>query len=178
VHPKPTAAFVGSPTVTDILNSNIVFIDQSSLSTQWLYDFFDGTTSTDQNPVHTYTDTGTFNVQQTVTTEFGCADIAFSNVYITPVYNLYVPNAFTPNGNHHNEVFNAKGEGYDLGSYELKVFNRWGEEVFRTKSFDNGWDGTKNGADCEQGVYAYVLTVKSLQDYRQKTFFGKVTLLR
>ena len=178
VHPEPTASFVGSPAVTDILNPNIVFIDQSSLASQWYYDFFDGTTSTEQNPIHTYPDTGHYQVQQIVTTEFGCTDEAFYTVFVTPVYNLYVPNTFTPNGNNENELFNAKGEGYDPGSYELKVFNRWGEQIFRTKSMNIGWDGTKDGEECQQGVYAYVLTVKSLQDFRQKTFFGHVTLIR
>jgi len=178
VHPEPTASFAGTPTVTDILNPNIVFIDQSSLAAEWYYDFFDGTSSNEQNPTHTYPDTGTFTVQQIVTTEFGCTDDAFYTVFVTPVYNLYVPNTFSPNGNRENDVFNAKGEGYDPGSYELKVFNRWGEMVFRTKSLEHGWDGTKNGTECAQGVYSYVLTIKSLQDYRQKTFFGHVTLLR
>ena len=97
---------------------------------------------------------------------------------ITPVYNLYVPNTFSPNGNHVNDMFNAKGEGYDPASYELKVFNRWGEMVFRSKSMENSWDGTKDGVECEEGVYAYVLTIKSFQDYRQKTYLGHVTLLR
>ena len=178
VHPLPTAGFTGSPSVTDILHPSIVFYDQSVGATQWEYDFLDGTTSNEQNPTHAFTDTGYFEVQQLVSTDFGCTDLAYNRVYITPVYSLYVPNAFTPNNNGKNETFNAKAEGYIPGTYEMRIFNRWGEEVFRTKSFSEDWDGRRNGVDCEMGVYTYTIKVRSAEDIREKYLRGTLTLLR
>lgn len=178
VNPSPVAGFTGSPTLTDVLNSNIVFYDQSTGASTWLYDFLDGTTSSEQNPTHAFTDTGIFEVQQIVTSDSGCADVTYNSVYITPVYSLYVPNAFTPNNNGKNETFNAMAEGYISGTYEMRIFNRWGEEVFRTKSFNEDWDGRRNGVDCEGGVYSYMISVRSAQDFREKYIKGKITLVR
>ena len=178
VNPVPTAGFTGSPSVSDILNPTIVFYDQSVGASEWLYDFLDGTTSTDQNPSHAFTDTGYFEVQQIVTTDSGCTDVAYNTIYITPVYSLYVPNAFTPNNNGKNETFNAMAEGYIPDTYEMRIYNRWGEEVFRTKSFDANWDGRRNGVECEGGVYSYMIKIRSAQDYREKYLKGRITLVR
>jgi gliding motility-associated-like protein len=60
----------------------------------------------------------------------------------------------------------------------MRIFNRWGEEVFRTKSFNEDWDGRRNGVDCEVGVYSYIISVRSAQDFREKYIKGKITLLR
>jgi gliding motility-associated-like protein len=178
VNPVPTAGFTGSPSVSDILNPTIVFYDQSVGASEWLYDFLDGTTSTDQNPSHAFTDTGYFEVQQIVTTDSGCTDVAYNTIYITPVYSLYVPNAFTPNNNGKNETFNAMAEGYIPDTYEMRIYNRWGEEVFRTKSFDANWDGRRNGVECEGGIYSYMIKIRSAQDYREKYLKGRITLVR
>ena len=178
VRPNPVAGLTPSPAITNILEPNVTVMDESSGASTWSYDFFDGTLATDTNPIHTYTDTGHFNIHQTVTTEYGCTDEADATVFITPVYNLYVPNAFTPNANEKNETFNAKAEGYKPASYEMMVFNRLGEEVFRTKSFENDWDGMSNGRECPLGVYEYRIRVYSAQDFKEKIYMGYVTLVR
>ncbi len=178
VRPKPTAGFMGSPAITDILHPEVTFIDQSTGASMWNYDFLDGTSSADQSPAHIFTDTGYFKVLQTVTTDHGCTDEATNTIYITPVYNLYIPNAFTPNDNGINETWNAHSEGALQGTYEMWVYNRWGEEVFRTKSFDNNWDGTSNGRVCPPGPYVYKVKIRSAEDFREKYYKGYVTLVR
>lgn len=58
---------------------------------------------------------------------------------------LFVPNAFTPNGDHLNEVFLAKGNG--INSFDMKIFDRWGNLIFRTDDMNEGWDGKIQGGN-------------------------------
>ena len=180
VRPKPMAGFTGKPQITTIMDPNIEFEDQSVGANLWTYEFVDdATVSNDTNPVHTYSDTGIFIVQQIVTTEFGCSDIAFDTIEIRPVYSMYIPNVFTPNDNGINEFYSLVGEGYVEGSFEMSIFTRWGEEVFRTKSFDNPWDGKDRfGKECPLGVYVFLAKVRSGEDKKVKTYSGKITLVR
>lgn len=90
-------------------------------------------------------------------------DTSYSNVrLVRPIPTVFVPNAFSPNGDGTNDVFNLKSFALRLDSitenkFELKIYNRWGEEVFRTNHINEGWDGTFNGLPCQQGSYIYLL---------------------
>jgi len=66
---------------------------------------------------------------------------------------LYVPDAFTPNGDGTNDRFEIKG-GQFLESFQLLIYNRWGEGIFRTAERE-GWDGTLNGQPAAAGQYTY-----------------------
>lgn len=91
---------------------------------------------------------------------------------------VYVPNAFTPNGDGVNDFF--KGEGLGFEEYELVIFDRWGGVIFIGESTDVAWDGTKNGSEMVQnGVYVYKLTYTSpCQDGKKITKFGHVVVVR
>lgn len=69
---------------------------------------------------------------------------------------LFVPSAFSPDANQLNDVFKAVGAG--IRTFEMRIFNRWGEEIFVSSDIQIGWDGTFKNIDCENGVYAYVIT--------------------
>lgn len=69
---------------------------------------------------------------------------------------LFAPNAFTPQGDGTNDFFKPV-LGCVPEFYDLRVFNRWGQEVFRTFNPDTGWNGKTNGQDAAQGTYQYVL---------------------
>jgi gliding motility-associated-like protein len=68
---------------------------------------------------------------------------------------IYVPTAFTPNGDGLNDSFGVVGEGIE--KYSLIVYDRWGQVVFQTSSIDHKWDGNKNGMDVPTGEYSYQL---------------------
>ena len=93
------------------------------------------------------------------TNVFGLLDTARSNVIcVTQPPRMFVPNAFVPNGV--NNIFLPKGIFIDkTQGYSLKIFNRWGEEVFTTTDFNTGWTGTAGNSSQEalQGVYVYVI---------------------
>jgi gliding motility-associated-like protein len=84
-----------------------------------------------------------------------------------------VPNAFTPDGDGTNDVFRPRIDCLE-GPYRLRIFNRWGQLVFETEDYQDGWDGTSNGAPAPSDVYIWVLDAQTDPLLRK----GDVTLLR
>jgi len=103
-------------------------------------------------------------------------ELSMSNVK-SPVQRakVYIPNAFTPNQNDLNELF--KPEGIFIQSYQLKIFNRWGEKLYDENGCGHGWDGRFEGNLVPEGVYIYQCTVLGVNGERH-VFAGDVTLLR
>ncbi|MBV6460528.1 MAG: hypothetical protein HJHJAOHD_00643 [Flavobacteriales bacterium] len=89
---------------------------------------------------------------------------------------LNLPTAFSPNGDGQNDVFSVLGTKY-VQSIELRVYNRWGQQVFYTNEKEQGWDGTFKGQPAPTGVYAYTL-VATLTNGEVITKKGNVTLKR
>jgi gliding motility-associated-like protein len=85
---------------------------------------------------------------------FGCVNYDTVRVFVLKP-SFWVPTAFTPDGNGHNDVFYIRGEG--IKNFEFRVFNRWGEEIFFSKDITQGWDGKRQlgGEDMPQGAYLY-----------------------
>ena len=114
-----------------------------------------------------------------VTDEFGCTRTDTVHVYVRDVIcedpYVFVPNAFSPNGDGKNDILYVRGEV--IQEVVFKVYDRWGEMVFETTDLSHGWDGTFRGKPCEPGVYDYHLQVACLG---MKRYFkkGNVTLLR
>lgn len=98
--------------------------------------------------------------------------------YVKCNYCLFVPNAFSPNGDGKNDKFNIL-ETCLIDKYKLEIFNRWGELVFTTLSTSKSWDGTYNGKDAEGGVYYYYIIAKLRDTSREELHLkGDITLIR
>jgi len=107
----------------------------------------------------------------------GCPDSAFVTVRVfKTVPSIFVPTAFTPNGDGLNDVVRPIGVGIQKINY-FSIYNRWGQLVFRTSTNFHGWDGKINGR--EQGSAVFVWIVSAI-DYLGKKYFAKgtVTLIR
>ncbi len=101
------------------------------------------------------------------------------NVAFRDCCQLYLPNAFSPNGDGINDVFRAFPDTDRCGSvtdYHLKIFNRWGGEVFAGQVLTQGWDGKANGKPAENGYYVYTLSYFNGQEVLRRS--GGVMLLR
>lgn len=112
----------------------------------------------------------------TVTTAEGCTDTDEINVTIFKESRVYVPTGFTPNGDGRNDTF----QPYFIGIRQLDyfvVYNRWGQEVFSSKTIGPGWDGRIKGVLQSSGVYVWRLQAT---DYVGKVYQmkGSVTLIR
>jgi len=88
-----------------------------------------------------------------------------------------LPSGFSPNGDGRNDVFGILGSGKFSREFEMRVWNRWGQEVFRSTDPNMGWDGNWNGAQAQTGVYAYYITFKNVFN-EPKVYKGNVTLVR
>jgi gliding motility-associated-like protein len=105
---------------------------------------------------------------------FGCRNTDVVCITVTKDWDVFIPNAFTPNGDINNEVFAPKG--YGINKIRLAIFDRWGHQLFNEEGQTVGWDGTYKGKICEQGVYIFKLEVTAMSGKkRYKT--GHVTLL-
>ena len=74
--------------------------------------------------------------------------------------NIWMPNAFTPNGDGKNDIIRVKGSLGAYQEYKFTVFNRWGVVVFMTDDINKGWDGVFNGQEQGIGTYYYMITAK------------------
>jgi gliding motility-associated-like protein len=126
-----------------------------------------GTLTVNMDGTVTYTPNRTFSGQDsfmyTVTDYRGkLSNRALVNITVTPI-DLFIPNTFTPNGDGKNDTFKIVGkESFD--SIELLIFNRWGNEVYRSKNYQDDWDGS----GLNEGTYYYVITLKKGADQTAK----------
>ncbi len=158
--PGPVADFRYSPQRIRIDEPTVSFINQTSgnySNVDW--QFGDGGSSNDNNPSYTYTNAGEYMVVLTVSDAFGCIDSISKNLIILPVPTIYIPNAFSPDGDGINEGFGPKGVNLNPTEYLFTIFNRWGEVVFETKELSVFWNGKyRDSAETVPvGVYVYKL---------------------
>jgi gliding motility-associated-like protein len=180
IYPVPHADFNATPQPTTILDPTIHFYDASTLApiTSWSWNFGDGDTSKIEFPTHVYQDTGSYPVQLTVVSSFGCRDSIIKIIVIQDEYVVYVPNAFTPNYDGTNDVFLPKGTG--IADYKLWVYDRWGELVFYSEDPHTGWDGRMHNHGSQilqQDVYAWKLEVTN-EKGEPRMFKGTVSLIK
>jgi gliding motility-associated-like protein len=170
----PTIALFDNSVDTTLIGLPVQFVDSSEAGTgtlaTWLWDFGDGSTSTDQNPQHQYSDTGSYNVTLIVTNSEGCTD-TFTVVVTVIELPVFVPNVFTPNADGFNDflVFAALEQ---FPESKLWVYNRWGNLLYNSNDYKNDWDGD-NATD---GVYYFILEVNHPSGV--KKHHGTVTLLK
>lgn len=88
-----------------------------------------------------------------------------------------VPTGFTPNGDGYNDVFRPLGSSEYVSEFEMTIWNRWGQEVFRSTDPLMGWDGKFKSQDAQTGVYAYIINYKNIYN-ELKMVKGNVTLTR
>jgi gliding motility-associated-like protein len=88
---------------------------------------------------------------------------------------VFVPNAFSPNGDGENDVLYVRG--HSIKKIEFRIFNRWGEMVFETNDVNIGWDGTYKGKLADSDVFDYYLNVECVGDEHNQ-IQGNITILR
>ncbi|MBI2967478.1 MAG: PKD domain-containing protein [Bacteroidetes bacterium] len=186
VRPLPQPDCSADPEKTDIKKPTVKFSTGTWSSYYW--NFGDSITDSLQNPVHIYTDTGTYNVLLTVTNEYNCTAQCQVTVRVGPDWDIRVPNVFTPDPNGSNGgVISFTDFSNDVffpvtryvQEFHMMIFNRWGEMVFETIDVKKGWDGYYRGKLLQQDVYVWKVRVKFADDNNTVVEkMGDVTLLR
>lgn len=172
----PIAEFLYAPQEISIMDPEVNFGNTSAGATVYGWDFGDGTTSTTTSPVHTYPDTGVYCVTLVAANALGCVDTTVHCLHVKPEYTLYVPNTFTVNDDGLNEIWSVYG--LNIKSITVRIFDRWGEEIYTFDNINKGWPGTKqNGQQCKQDVYVYrIEVVDGNDDFHE--IVGQVNLIR
>ena len=141
------------------------------VSTWWTFDQ-DGV-YTEQNPLYNFSTDGEHDVWLAVEDSYGCFDTIMKT--IRPPIFIYGPNAFSPDGDGNNDVFKFKGMGIE--TFELMIFDRWGELLFQTNDINMGWDGTYKGRPVPVGVYVYKVKAASYEKVVSR-LTGSVNLIK
>ena len=177
---SPIADFDCSPDNPNIYEKTVNFIDKSTNTGSWQWNFGTAGNSFVQNPTFTFPDTGLYKVLLTTFhPTSNCPDTISKLVDVIPLVDFFFPNAFTPNNDSTNDVFLGNGFYEGLNEYNLQIFNRWGQRIFESDNPREGWNGMEDnvGKPSPQGVYAYKATYRGPRGERVVTD-GHVTLIR
>jgi gliding motility-associated-like protein len=174
----PNALFQIAPRTVYVNDESVHFDNLSENGDIYLWDFGDGTVSSEINPTHVYTKEGNYDVTLEVWTENNCYDLYVlkTAVLVEPTGRIVFPNAFRPESSiEENRIFKPGIIDYVEG-YHLMIFNRWGELIFESFDQETGWDGYVNGEMAKQDVYVWKVEGKYTngQSFVQS---GDVTLM-
>ena len=179
-NPAPfNASFTSNVTETSLENADVFFTDLTNGSATWLWYFGDNSLSTLTNPDHIYTSVGTYPVTLITANANGCKDTVVHEIIIDGSFTFYAPNAFTPNDDDHNNKFIPKGSGWDKSTFNMWIFDRWGNIVYDTTNPEKGWNGrtANDGELSPMDVYVWKVTLTDDTGNNHK-FLGRVTLIR
>lgn len=182
----PDASFDPSVDITTVIDAEILFTNQTTNlynnTYQWNFGMLDG--SSEINPSFLFANSGEYNVQLIATGPgpYNCKDTAVKKITVNPNVVLYVPNAFTPGNNDGlNDVLQVflPPNGVDYSTFDLVIYDRWGELIYKTNDVTMSWNGAKNnsGPILKQEVYIWKISFQDInKQYYEK--MGHVSLLR
>ncbi|NNC83877.1 MAG: PKD domain-containing protein [Flavobacteriales bacterium] len=149
-------------------------VNTDTLYFEW--DFGDGTVSTEASPTHIYYDLSDQTIILTATNEYGCTDTATIDISAPPT--MYIPTGFSPNNDGINDLFKVYGDGVE--DFLMVIYDRWGQEVFRSEDIDETWNGRgrqNSGYYGENDSFVYHIRAR-LEDGQRIDKRGVITLLR
>ena len=179
VYPYPVPRVQCEPTFVDMMEPVVTFRDLSDYGVRRLWDFGDGTISTEREVKHTFSNLAldSVPVRLTPANALGCES---DTEFFLPVvlFSVWLPNTFTPGMGGENSVFRVYS-GNTLEHFSLYIYDRCGLLVYRSHNQYEGWNGTNlNGRDCKEGIYAYVCSYRRPDTHDIKTHKGTVMLIR
>lgn len=183
VYEVPVADFSADPQAATIDNPTIKFNELINIPfslIQW--DFGDGGTNTgDPNPRHTYGAPGSYMVVMYTETEHGCWDRDTLEIGIVEDIKIFVPNAFSPNGDGINDCFSIGGTTGDIVDvFRIIIFSRWGEMIYDSPIItpDCIWDGKDmNGNVVTADTYVFRIFGKNFRG-AEKVYEGMVMVVK
>ncbi len=157
--PAPTALFEATPRITTMNNPTITFTNQSQGATSYVWNFGDlnrPDVDSTPNPTFSYSAPGTYTVVLLARNDQGCADfyVCTNCIQVLP-RKVFLPSAFSPNGDGKNDVFRPLPVEEHFSFTRLEVYDRWGQMVFAADNLP-AWDGrASDGRPLDPGTYSY-----------------------
>jgi gliding motility-associated-like protein len=156
--------------------NDAIFTNQSSGAMFYSWYAENDLFSDKYSPSYIFTEPGYYLVSL-IASNPACADTLSRKISVGEATFMHFPNAFTPNHDKLNDVWRPVFYGdFEGGSYELRIFDRWGKLVFFSVIIDIGWDGTCKDKPCEEGIYSWEMRIESGGVNTKKK--GMITLYR
>jgi len=181
---SPTAAFSWAPTTVTIANPLVEFTNESIDATIYSWKFGDPdtgplNTSDAENTTHEFSAVGSYEVWLVAENKYGCKDSTMGEIIILDLYTFYAPNAFTPNGDGVNDYFIPQSTNLDYTTFELYLYDRWGELIYFTEDPNAPWDGRAKSSKqiVQQDVYTWFVFVSEMSG-RKHQYIGHVTVVK
>lgn len=175
IPPYPEARFSQSTKLVSIFNSEVSFSNSSVNSIRYKWNFGDGQSTVEENPTHVFDQVGTNKIKLIAYNTANCFDEYETELEVAP---FFIPNAFSPNDDGKNDVFFDGTPVLNVQSFDMQIFNRWGQNIYETDSFFRPWDGLmKNGDPSPEGLYTYKIRIFSIKG-KYYEFTGAFSLIR
>lgn len=181
VHPDPVAQFSYTPKEPTIIESLVQFYNQSRGAVNFTWDIGDVGTVTGISPIFQFPsiEDTTYQVCLTAANAYGCINTVCEDIFIKSVDIIYIPNAFTPDGDGINDTFKPSVIGIKEGSYTMQIFNRWGDMIFQTNNPDESWNGMIYGTEkVQDGLYTVKINAVTKNSGKDIFEMGFVNLMR
>jgi len=180
IYPDPVADFSFSPNPVTPLNSTVQFTDLSYANVHvWNWTFDQLGSSIDQNPSFVFPQTsGEHLISLEVENIYGCSDSISKLLIVEDDINIFAPNTFTPDGDEFNQYWVIYANGIDVYNTEVVIYNRWGEQIWKTLDISIPWDGTYKGRLVPDGVYTWTIETKSLGTDEKHEFIGHIIVIK
>lgn len=185
VDPGPRARFQYNPNPVNSVDTKVRFTNNSIVNGDAMYfwEFDSLGTSSEENPIFEFPEGVIANYVVSLLTIdplTGCTDEITELIEIKPEMLVFVPNAFTPDGDGLNDLWGPTLSNVDENDYVLTVYNRFGEVVFTTRDVNQKWNGSMRGDNyyVKTGVYVWQIETKNLISLEDIDFKGTVTVIR
>jgi gliding motility-associated-like protein len=177
VFDAPRAAFIHNfeDSVYIIGESILKITNRTTGGTSWFWTFGSNDTSNAFEPKHSYITPGEYLIRLLTVNADGCVDTAERPIRVRDRETIYIPNAFTPNGDNTNDYFSMLSTNIESAS--VTIFNRWGQIIYTADNKDFKWDGTYFGKPAELGVYVYKINAVG-EGGSSYALIGTVSLMR
>jgi gliding motility-associated-like protein len=181
-YPKPVADFMHSPNPAYLYDPTVYFYNYSTFGEtyEWFIEYGNPEFSTSENPTSTFPEgeAGEYQVTLIAMSEYGCMDTITKPVLVVQDVVLFVPNTFTPDGDEYNQNFQVYIDGIDIFSFNMLIFNRWGEIIWENNNPSESWDGSYNGQIVPSGTYTWKIVAKDRINDDQYVWHGHLNVLR
>jgi gliding motility-associated-like protein len=176
VYPKPYADFKINPSMI-FLGNEVSVISLSEGGSNCLYIMNGQDSVYTCNTWYSFPNTGENTVELQVSNQFGCRDTAIKSISVDYGSDYFIPAAFSPNFDGLNDNFVIVAEG--ASDFSMIIFDRWGQEIFKTNDMNKGWDGRIGNSvlPAPLGIYTYLMTFKTKNNVPREVR-GTVTLFR
>jgi gliding motility-associated-like protein len=181
---EPVASFYTNPSFIGPGNGEVYFFNTSVGAESYLWHYGDGGVSSLFEDVHTYDITQQTGYQATLIafSSIGCQDSVSVPITYQEELIYYIPNSFTPDADEHNQTFKPIfTSGFDPFNYEIAIYNRWGEMIWKSFDHTQGWDGaysSNQGIPVQEGQYSWVIKFKPKDTDGKVIIHGIVNVLK